>query len=780
MALREDDPGSIGAYRLTDRLGSGGMGTVFLGRTPSGRDVAIKVVHEQYAGDPVFRTRFRQEVAAARRVSGAFTAAVVDADPEARRPWMATQFVPGPTLADRLRDGGPVRGGELRRLALGLAEALGDIHRAGVVHRDLKPANVLMAADGPRVIDFGISRAAENQALTATGHVMGTPPFMSPEQLSDPRSAGPPSDVFSLGALLVYAVTGKGPFDADSPYLTAYRVVNELPELAGVPQPLRDVVAGCLTKEPERRPELSVVARELSRLPESSPETVEWPVAGDQQTLAIRGGASPIASGPGSSGPGVPAAASAPDAAVRGESLPPVSRVGQAEGAEAEAAAGSGSRRRRIRALVAAGVLVVAAAVGFAVFLPDSGAGTRGGGGPSSGASTPPRTAVPDGWKPWQASLVGATGDGAKPPAGWREFNDAQGCLADGVALYCGGNSILTVRIDVATGAVVWRAPVPPGLGQAVGMHNSEPYGVQGGKVVVLEALSDDRAQVSALDAETGKRLWSGPASTSYSDVAVADGLVAAVDPDDLSITARDLRTGRTVWSTPVLSDQNCRPMELADALYAACDLETEDGQETQLVLRRLAPEDGNVHELPTVADAEGSAAELDDGRIAVPVAGGKQPDNEGAFDWTVRYTSVVLFDPTGERERETVKLAKPLEGTGADFIARTMYVRRPDGTVTAVDLRSGRQLWSAATSLERPGRPAVLDGILYLTSASGRVLALDARTGKELWQTAPRNAPVGDSAWGGPSVLRAEGALLVSSSGGTVFSFDPAKPPKS
>ncbi|WP_233416655.1 serine/threonine-protein kinase, partial [Streptomyces sp. N35] len=271
------------------------MGTVFLGHAPSGRDVAIKVIHEQYAGDPVFRTRFRQEVAAARRVSGAFTAAVVDADPEARRPWMATQYVPGPTLADRLRDQGPVQGGELRRLALGLAEALGDIHRAGVVHRDLKPANVLMAADGPRVIDFGISRAAENQALTATGHVMGTPPFMSPEQLNDPRSTGTASDVFSLAALLVYAVRGKGPFDADSPYLTAYRVVNEVPELDGVPQPLREVVAGCLAKEPGQRPALDVVAHALRRLPERTAKTMVWPAAGDQQTLTIR---STPASGP--------------------------------------------------------------------------------------------------------------------------------------------------------------------------------------------------------------------------------------------------------------------------------------------------------------------------------------------------------------------------------------------------------------------------------------------------------------------------------------------------
>ncbi|CAL9568871.1 Serine_threonine-protein kinase AfsK [Streptomyces sp. enrichment culture] len=243
MPLRKDDPKSVGGYRLLDRLGAGGMGAVYRGRSRSGREVAVKVVHAQYAEDPVFRTRFRQEIAAVRKVSGVFTAPVVDADPDAERPWMATQYVPGPSLAARIRDEGPLDRTELRRLALGLVEALRDIHRAGVVHRDLKPANVLMADDGPRVIDFGISRAAENHnTLTETGQMIGTPPFMSPEQLTDARSVGPASDVFSLGALIVFAATGRGPFDADSPYLTAYRVVHDAPALDDVPEPLRPIL----------------------------------------------------------------------------------------------------------------------------------------------------------------------------------------------------------------------------------------------------------------------------------------------------------------------------------------------------------------------------------------------------------------------------------------------------------------------------------------------------------------------------------------------------------
>ncbi|WP_143673314.1 serine/threonine-protein kinase, partial [Streptomyces griseiscabiei] len=179
MALHSDDPRSVGGYKVVDRLGNGGMGVVYRARARSGREVAVKVVHAQYAQDPVFRARFRQEIEAVRKVSGAFTAPVVDADPEAVRPWMATQYVPGRSLAQLIRDRGPLRAGALRPLALGLVEALREIHRAGVVHRDLKPANVLIADDGPRVIDFGISRAAENLSLTETGQMIGTPPFMS-------------------------------------------------------------------------------------------------------------------------------------------------------------------------------------------------------------------------------------------------------------------------------------------------------------------------------------------------------------------------------------------------------------------------------------------------------------------------------------------------------------------------------------------------------------------------------------------------------------------------
>ncbi|WP_280641093.1 serine/threonine-protein kinase [Streptomyces afghaniensis] len=257
MALRDSDPAEVGGYRIEDRLGSGGMGVVYLARSASGRPLAIKVVHGQYADDDEFRARFRREVAAARQVSGAFTAPVVDADADAPRPWMATLYIPGADLGTHVREHGPLPLPRLRELAAGLAEALRDMHRAGVVHRDLKPANVMLADDGPRVIDFGISRAAEfaaSDVLTQTGRVMGTPPFMSPEQFASPQDVGPAADIFSLGSVLTHAATRRGPFDSPSPYETALRVVEGEPELSGVPDELLPVIRRCLEKHHKSRP----------------------------------------------------------------------------------------------------------------------------------------------------------------------------------------------------------------------------------------------------------------------------------------------------------------------------------------------------------------------------------------------------------------------------------------------------------------------------------------------------------------------------------------------
>jgi serine/threonine protein kinase len=251
--LQPGDPQLIGPYRLRGRLGAGGMGQVYLGLSPGGRAVAVKVIRADLAQDPEFRAGFRREIAVARKVSGLFTAPVIDADVDGPLPWLATAYVAGPSLADAVSQHGPLPPRSVLALAAGLAEGLAAIHAAGVVHRDLKPANVLLAEDGPRVIDFGISRAVETSALTHTGLVVGSPGFMSPEQ-AEGREAGPPSDIFSLGAVLAYAATGQGPFGTGSTPALVYRVVHSPPNLDNLPAELRPPIEHCLAKDPAQRP----------------------------------------------------------------------------------------------------------------------------------------------------------------------------------------------------------------------------------------------------------------------------------------------------------------------------------------------------------------------------------------------------------------------------------------------------------------------------------------------------------------------------------------------
>ncbi|MGD0245702.1 MAG: serine/threonine-protein kinase [Streptosporangiaceae bacterium] len=277
-ALAADDPRVIGEYRLRAQLGAGGMGRVYLGLSPAGRAVAIKVVHPELAGDADFLRRFSQEVAAARAVSGIYTAPVVASGLNERPPWLATAFVPGPSLDQIVTEHGPLPEQALWPLLGGLVEALQAIHECGVVHRDLKPANVLLAADGPRVIDFGISRAADGTSLTAAGVVFGTPGYMSPEQ-AEGRGAGPASDVFALACVVVYGATGMGPFGSGTAAAVLYRVVHSEPDLDRIPPRLREVLAACLAKDPAARPTLRALAGLLAGRPESTgPSAVAfWP-----------------------------------------------------------------------------------------------------------------------------------------------------------------------------------------------------------------------------------------------------------------------------------------------------------------------------------------------------------------------------------------------------------------------------------------------------------------------------------------------------------------------
>ena len=277
--LGADDPHQVGDFRLQARLGAGGMGRVYLGYSPGGRPVAVKVVHPELARDPEFMQRFRREVAAAQAVSGAYTAAVVGAGPDDTPPWLATTYVPGPSLADLVTRNGPLPEAAAWRLAGGLAEALQAIHAQGLVHRDLKPGNILIAADGPRVIDFGISRTTSGTVVTATQTAIGTPAYMSPEQAQG-LLVSTASDIFSLGSVLAFATSGVSPFGGGEMFAVGFRVVHGQPDLTGVPASLLPVIEACLAKDPAARLDLGqllgAVATSTAVYPQVAPGKF-WP-----------------------------------------------------------------------------------------------------------------------------------------------------------------------------------------------------------------------------------------------------------------------------------------------------------------------------------------------------------------------------------------------------------------------------------------------------------------------------------------------------------------------
>jgi len=264
---RDGDPAAVGPYRIEAVLGQGGMGRVFLAadsRDETGAPVALKVLSQ--TGDATARTRFRRELAAARRVEGTGTARVLDGDPSADPPWLATEYIDGPTLDQLVAARGPLPAPAAAGLAVGVAGALATIHAAGVVHRDLKPANIILAADGPRVVDFGIARTADATTLSVTGWTLGTPGYMAPEQIADPRGVGPAVDVFALGAVLVFATTMLSPYAGGDPATVIYRIVHGEPYLDGVPGEIRELVAACLARNPEDRPSPEAVAATGLRL----------------------------------------------------------------------------------------------------------------------------------------------------------------------------------------------------------------------------------------------------------------------------------------------------------------------------------------------------------------------------------------------------------------------------------------------------------------------------------------------------------------------------------
>ncbi|MEV7418484.1 serine/threonine-protein kinase [Streptomyces sp. NPDC089919] len=402
--LKAADPRAIGPYRLLAELGRGGMGRVLLGAGPDGRLAAVKQVHARIAADEEFRARFRREVAASRKVSGAFTAAVLDADAEAATPWLASVFVTGPSLGAVVDRVGPLPEETVRRLAAGLATALVEIHRAGLVHRDLKPDNVLLAEDGVRVIDFGIARADDGRAteLTQSGVVVGSPAFMSPEQ-AEAGELTAASDVFALGSVLAFAATGRSPFARGSVLQTLYDLVHEEPDLSGVPAGLRELVTACLTKDPAGRPTPQGVLELLGSAPPAGP----WPPAVRDLVAAQQAEVDRVLGSPERTVlDGVP---SVGGSAVAAGGVPVAG--GSAGGGTVVAPGGAagpdrGRRIRRVTAVAGAVVVLGVLAAGGRLLWGGSGGGSGGGGG-TAGVRTADYATMPTCEEMADGSLLG-------------------------------------------------------------------------------------------------------------------------------------------------------------------------------------------------------------------------------------------------------------------------------------------------------------------------------------------------------------------------------------
>ncbi|MFF8847160.1 serine/threonine-protein kinase [Streptomyces sp. NPDC015127] len=430
--LDPGEPRVIGAYRLLGRLGAGGMGRVYLGRSAGGRTVAVKAVHPHFALDDEFRARFRREVEAARRVGGEWTAPVLDADPDAPVPWVATGYVAGPPLSRTVAEHGPLPTASVRVLGAGLARALVAVHALDLVHRDVKPSNVLLALEGPRLIDFGIARATDGTAsLTSTGVSVGSPGYMSPEQILGKGVTGA-ADVFSLGAVLVYAATGEAPFPGDSSAALLYKVVHEEPELGALDSGIRELVSGCLAKDPAARPTPAEVAEglgagggagwlpgpvveEISRAAVDLLHLESFPAESAAPSGSVPSASDPAASDPAASGPvafsslalGVFGPPVEPDRAAAQWGRPP-----SAAGHEAATASGTsrpagggglslsatgGTRARRVSctlALTVAGALAAVTVGSTFLFDRWPGRGADGGQGTNDAAAPPPTAAA--------------------------------------------------------------------------------------------------------------------------------------------------------------------------------------------------------------------------------------------------------------------------------------------------------------------------------------------------------------------------------------------------
>jgi outer membrane protein assembly factor BamB len=573
-----------------------------------------------------------------------------------------------------------------------------------------------------------------------TGRVIGTPPFMSPEQLRTPRGVGPRSDVFSLGTLLVYAATGRGPFDADSPYMTAYQVVHEEPSLDAVPSALRAVVESCLDKEPEGRPsadELLVLLRDLPA-----------DLGGTDANGAGAGHTRDVITQHHTATPAAPAP-TAPAGPGTGNAVVPDGR----------------RPRGRWRPVLAAAVAVAAIGGGLAALATDGFGGN--GGGDSGNSVAAPGAALPDGFEPWRKTVQGGAG-----------IPDELRCLARGDAVFCGGGGVVATRIRAADGSPVWTVKSPGVPVEGMYMVGATGDTVLGYRLAAQNAPQDPRVEVVALDANSGRELWSVPSGAQSEAVAglsqdalVAGSAVVTVDASNSRFEARDAHSGHVLWTMPFPAGAQCAPVLAGPQLLAMCATEAQ--------VNALDVRHATLYTLDRASGTLGGPVTVDGPAVPIGVADGRlvllQERMEGTA--SAGYDGVARVD-LASRKVTYSRLATTYEGTPG-MAGGTVYMSGQTGLVTALDPVTGRKKWSRQTDVEGASGPAAAAGALYFSSATGRVVALSPSDGEPLWTTEPRADGLTGEQGASPRVTVAGREVIVAAAKNTLFAFDARKPPK-
>ncbi|MBQ0998886.1 PQQ-binding-like beta-propeller repeat protein [Streptomyces sp. RK62] len=697
--LTQHDPRRIGPFEVLGRLGAGGMGLVYLARSASGRRVAIKTVRTELAEDQLFRVRFTREVEAARAVSGFYTAAVVDADPRAAVPWLATAYVPAPSLEEIVNECGPLPAQAVRWLAAGVAEALQSIHGAGLVHRDLKPSNVLVVEDGPRVIDFGIASGVSNTRLTMTNVAVGTPAYMSPEQAKDSRSVTGASDVFSLGSMLVFAATGHPPFHGANPVETVFMLLREGPDLEGLPDELRPLIESCMQMDPTARPNPADLQAQLaphlfgSGTDDSGTASAWLPERAVSLIETRRGGRpapKPAPASGRSAGRNVPAPVPPPpphDPVVPAPQPVPVGApdTGPVHLAGAAVPIGPGPRVADARAAAMKAPPAESALVA-SWSKPRPGVN---GADPALPAAPAAPAEGPGGWRPWR----------------FRMSNDVWGTPAvAGDLVYV--TSFEVHALDVATGRrrfktrdVAWSMAVADGR-----IHAS------------------DGPTLFALDCREGADLWRLQTDAWVYSLKAERGTVLTGTRGG-GVQAWEASNGQKLWEITGAQTDFETP-EAGPALFDGSAYVWQDAR-----LRALDARTGDERWSYPIGDAASCGG--------VPVRVARAHDG---FVYVSAGTRVLALDAIGGHvrwhfEAPAVFLCPPAFVPGPAVTGGGVYLADYLGTVYALDATDGRDRWRIATEARSSTEPVlVAAGHVHVGSGKG-LYTLDAVTGTPKWR---------------------------------------------